>query len=330
MKIAFMGSDAIALQMLKHLQAKRSSEIEIDCVFTQPDRRAGRGMKLRMNAIKQWAAGEGLEVLQPAKCGIEEAQLLKDRGIELVLVMAYGQILPKVLLEAPPRGTLNLHASILPRLRGASPIHTAVAIGLKETGVSLMQIIPKLDAGPVADVEQVAIEKSDTSAEVREKLSAACVPLMDRNLPRIASGEITFLEQVEEEVTYCRIIEKSDNHLDFTRSASELHDRIRAFQPWPGAAFPYGDTELKILQAEVDYCPGHGLPAGTIQLDAEGQLYIYCGRDRLRLNKLQRPGGKPLETEVFLRGFPIQDGELLKSRQMRPLEDKVPFPYKRK
>jgi methionyl-tRNA formyltransferase len=330
MKTAFMGSDAIALPMLQHLLAKRPAGIEIDCVFTQPDRRSGRGMKVRMNAIKEWALEEGIDVLQPLKCSAEEARILQERGIELILVMAYGQILPKVLLAVPPKGTLNLHASILPRLRGASPIHTAVAIGLDETGVSLMKIIPKLDAGPVADVECVPIEANDSSSDVWHKLSNACIPLMDRNLPAIASGDIAFTQQDDDQVTYCRIIEKTDNHLDFSRAATELYDRVRAFQPWPGTTFHYGDTELKILEAEVDTCPEHGQPAGKVKLEPDGKLFIYCGKDRLRLLRLQRPGGKPLETETFVRGFPISDGELVDSREMRPLEAKQPFPYKRK
>ncbi|MEX0323384.1 MAG: methionyl-tRNA formyltransferase [Puniceicoccaceae bacterium] len=330
MKIAFMGSDAIALPMLKHLREEQAAAVEIDCVFTQPDRRSGRGMKLRMNAIKEWAIEEGIDVFQPKKCGADEATLLSDRGIELVLVMAYGQILPKVMLAAPPKGTLNMHASVLPRLRGASPIHTAVAIGLEETGVSLMQIVPKMDAGPVADVQKVSIDPDDKTSQVWDKLAAACIPLIDRNLSRIVSGELEFIEQDDGQVTYCRIIDKSDNHLDFNQPASELYNRIRAFQPWPGTTFLHRDIELKILEAEVDQLPKHGQPNGSVGLDADGKLSIYCGEDRLRLLKLQRPGGKPLETEVFLRGYPISDGELLQSREMRPLEGPVPFPYKRK
>lgn len=330
MKVAFMGSDAIALPMLRHLRSQRQDSLDFDCVFTQPDRRSGRGMKLHMNAIKEWAIKEDIDVFQPLKCGLVEAELLQERGIELVLVMAYGQILPKVLLAAPPLGTLNLHASVLPRLRGASPIHTAVAVGLEETGVSLMRIIPKLDAGPVADIEKVSISHVDTASDVWEKLSMACIPLMDRNLDSLSARELVFHEQDEQEVSYCRIIDKTDGYLDFGRPAAELYDRIRAFQPWPGTTFLHGKNELKLLDARSDPCANHGKPAGLVELDSDGALVVYCGKDRLRLLKLQRPGGKPLETTVFLRGYSIEDGELLGSREMRPLEGPVPFPYKRK
>jgi methionyl-tRNA formyltransferase len=330
MKTAFMGSDPIALPLLKHLRSEKPAGIEFDCVFTQPDRRSGRGMKLHMNAIKEWAIGEEIEVLQPVKCGADEASFLMERGIELVLVMAYGQILPRSLLEVPPLGTLNLHASLLPRLRGASPIHTAVALGLEETGVSLMRIIPKLDAGPVADMEAVSIEKSDCTGRVIDKLSQACIPLLQRTLPLVQSGKLKFVDQDEAKVTYCRIIEKTDNHLDFSRYADELANRIRAFQPWPGTVFPYRDIDLKILEAEVETCPDRNTAQGTLVVADNGQVYIQCRESRLRLLRLQRPGGKPLPSDEFIRGFPLEDGIQIESREMRPLEAWQPFPYKRK
>ena len=324
-----MGSDPIALPMLEALCLTRPAGAEVEMVFTQPDRRTGRGMHLQANAIKSWALGKGIEVVQPAKCGTAEAQLLRERRIELVLVMAYGQILPKPLLEATPYPVLNVHASLLPRLRGASPIHTALALGLKETGVSLMEIIPQLDAGPVGAVEAVAIEDTDTTAVLMEKLARATVELVGKGLQRLRAGALQFTEQDAEKVTYCRIIEKSDNHLDFTFPAESLHNRIRAFQPWPGTAFPFDGLEIRILEARTGEAGADKPDPGTIDTDGQS-LRIACGKGWLHPLVLQRPGGKPLPVADFLRGFPLPQGTRLQSRPMREIEADRPFPYKRK
>jgi methionyl-tRNA formyltransferase len=323
-----MGSDPIALPMLRHLRTNRERELRIEAVFTQPDRKSGRGMKVQPNAIKSWALDNDIPVHQPRKCGEAETALLKQLGIDVVLVMAYGQILPRHLLDAPPLGALNLHASLLPRLRGASPIHTAVALGLKETGVSLMRIVPKLDAGPVADAERVSIGSEDTSSDIHARLARACVPLIDRCLPRIADGSLQFTDQDPSKVTYCRIIEKTDRYLDFSTPAHKLADRVRAFVPWPGTAFPVDDIEIRVLKARAVAHSGRETP-GTLLADAEG-VRICCGEGALELLQLQRPGGKPLPTDDFVRGFPLEHGRLIESRAMRPLESPEPFPYRRK
>ena len=329
MKWCFMGSDPIALPMLRYLHSTRPGGIELKAVYTQPDRRTGRGMHLQANAIKSWALDNGIEVRQPAKCGKDEAAWLGMNGIDLVIVMAYGQILPRSILEATPLGIVNLHASLLPRLRGASPIHTAIACGLEITGVSLMRIIPKLDAGPVAAREVVAIGDSDTCSGVVDKLAQACIPLMEKALPALLQGKLDFQEQDQQQVTYCRIIEKTDCHLDFSADARELANRIRAFQPWPGTAFPHGDMEIRIVAAlaedtEDDYLPG------MLTIDAEGTVRIRCGQGSLVITRMQRPGGKPMEADAFLRGYPIDSGTILPSRSMHPLEGSQPFPYKQK
>ncbi|MEX0331332.1 MAG: methionyl-tRNA formyltransferase [Puniceicoccaceae bacterium] len=329
MRLVFMGSDPIVLPVLQHLHRESPAGFELVSVYTQPDRRTGRGMHLQPNAIKQWAMDAGVDVRQPVKCGQEDAEYLRENGIDVVVAMAYGQILPKSFLEAPTMGTLNLHASLLPRLRGASPIHTAVALGHQETGLCLMRIIPKLDAGPVADCEKVSILKEDTVADVQKKLAEAAPVLMSRGLTRLAGGELEFLEQDESAVTYCRIIEKTDCHLDFNQPAVELYNRIRAFQPWPGTAFPVKGTEIRILEAELEQSTADASP-GTVLASPDGGLRIACGTGILKALCLQRPGGKPLPADAFLRGFPIAEGQCLESRPMRELEAREPFPYKKK
>jgi methionyl-tRNA formyltransferase len=329
MKVVFMGSDPIALPLLRHLVGLGHPSIELCAIYTQPDRKSGRGMKLRPNEIKTWALENSIPVRQPHKCRAEEADWLKESGVELLLVMAYGQLLPSSILDVPPLGILNFHASILPRLRGASPIHTSVALGLPETGVSLMRITPKMDAGPVADVERVAILPTDTSGDVHAKLAEACVPLIDRCLDAIVAGTLVFHEQDLSKVTYCRIIEKSDADLDFTQPATVLANRVRAFTPWPGSRFPYHGKEIHILEAGVSP-DAHQEKPGTLILSPDGTLRIACGSGSLIVKRLQRPGGKPLATEAFLRGFQIEAGEVLQSREMRPLESPSPFPYRRR
>lgn len=329
MKVAFMGSDPVALPLLECLVAERPGGAELAFVFTQPDRKRGRGMREHPNVIKAWAEERGLAVKQPLKCGPVEAELVREAGVDLLLVMAYGQILPRSLLEAPSLEALNLHASLLPRLRGASPIHTAVALGLEESGVSLMRLVPKLDAGPVAEVERVWIGKGTTTPELHGNLAAACPALMRRSLPELAAGRLLFKEQDPEEVTYCRMIEKADAHLDFRAPAMELERRVRAFQPWPGSSFPHGDQLVRILEAEAEPDESGETP-GTVRIGEKGIPAIACGRGRLRVHRLQRPGGTPLQAEAFLRGYPLEEGTVLASREMRPLESRTPFPYRKK
>ena len=325
-----MGSDPIALPLLDSLHESAPGGFRIEAVFTQPDRPTGRGMHLKPNAIKSWALERGIAVHQPVKCGPAEVDYLSTTGIDHVLVMAYGQILSRAFLETPPLGVLNLHASLLPRLRGPSPIHTAVALGLRETGVSLMKIIPKLDAGPVADFEKVSIAPDDRSMDVHARLAAASVPLVERALPRLRDGRLNFVDQDENAVTYCRIIEKTDSHLDFNAAAGELANRIRAFQPWPGTSFPYEGTEIRVLEAEALPVPAAPAAPGTLCTDPRNGLLVHCREGALAFRKLQRPGGKPLSVDEFLRGFPMQPGACLESRMMRPLEAAAPFPFKKR
>lgn len=329
MKIAFMGSDPIVLPMLDFLQSDKCADADIVVVLTQPDRKTGRGMRLQANEIKKWAEQHSIEILQPLKCGQTEADYLHNEAIDLVIVMAYGQILPRCILEVTQNKVLNMHASLLPRFRGASPIHTAVALGLEKTGVSLMEIIPKLDAGPVADFEEVLIGKESTVVELMDLMAQASVALVQRGLDRLVSGNLEFVEQDLDKVTYCRIIDKNDRHLDFNRPATDLHNRIRAFQPWPGTAFPVGDLEIRIVAGTIEQWDENHDEPGTVRLDTAG-MTISCGQDLIRPRILQRPGGKPLPVNDFLRGFPIIDGSVLLSREMRPLEGKSPFPYRKK
>ncbi len=327
LRIVFMGSDAIARPALDWLAGEGGKVGQVVGVFTQPDRPVGRGQQIRPNDIKVWAQAHDLPVFQPEKVGEAERRQIADLKPDLTLVMAYGHILKQDVIDTPRLGTLNLHTSVLPKYRGASPIQTATACGDRETGVTLMRMVRQLDAGPVADVERVAIGTHDTAAEVEAKLALACVPLLARCLPRIAAGTQAFTAQDETQVTFCRKLEKTDGVLDFTQPAAALAARINGLMPWPGCAVEINGQPVKLGLADVgsllNYQPsGPGVVVGA---DTEG-LLVGTGQGILRLRKLQRPGGKMLPAPEFLRGWPVAPGTRLPSQPMPPLVAKAPFP----
>lgn len=325
LRLVFFGSDAIALPLLDWLDsAAGRTHAEVVAVFTQPDRPVGRGQKITANAIKTWALVRGLPVFQPEKITDDVRAQLAALTPDVSLVMAYGHILRDAFIATPRLGTLNLHTSLLPKYRGASPIQTAVACGEKETGVTLMRIVRELDAGPIADVECVSVTPVDTALEVEAKLSAACVPLVARALPRLGST-LAFREQDHAAATFCRRLDKSDGGLDFAASASTLAARINGLFPWPTCACELDGQIVKIGLA--DALPGAvaGAPGTVAGVDEHG-LLLATGAGILRLRRLQRPGGKMLAAAEFLRGFPVAVGTLVASRPMLPLQSPAPFP----
>jgi methionyl-tRNA formyltransferase len=231
-------------------------------------------------------------------------------------------------IRTPRLGTLNLHASILPKYRGASPIQTAVACGDRETGVTLMRVVRQLDAGPVADVERVPIGPLDTAMEVESRLAAACVPLLARSLPRLTEGALNFQEQDHSTATFCRRLVKEDGQLDFAAPAAVLAARINGLFPWPGCAVEISGQSVKVGLADAAAGvedPGHkaATPGSVMGAGAEG-LLVSTGAGVLRLRRLQRPGGKMLPTPEFLHGFPVTAETRLPSRPMSRLVDTRP------
>lgn len=311
-----MGSDPIALPLLDWLMGEGDAKVRITNIYTQPDRPVGRGQKVVANGIKQWAIAHGIPVRQPEKLTAAEREALAADSPDVALVMAYGHILREAFIETPRLGTLNLHASLLPHYRGASPIQCAVASGDAETGVALMRIVRELDAGPVADMERVSIEPHDTALDVEAKLSAACVPLVARNLAALAAGTLEFTEQDHAAATFCRRLVKDDGVIDFSRPAAEVAVRINGLFPWPGCRIEIAGQIVKLGLAEVAEAAGeigHVLPA------PDDTLVVGCGEGSVRLLRLQRPGGRMLSAPDFLRGFPVEPGTVLPSRPMPPL-----------
>jgi methionyl-tRNA formyltransferase len=323
LRLVFLGSDPIALPLLDWLAGEGGKCAGVVGVFTQPDRPAGRGQQVTPNAIKHWAQARKLPVYQPEKITPEASAQLASLQPDVVLVMAYGQILPEDMIAIPRLGTLNLHTSLLPHYRGASPIQTAVASGEKVTGVSLMRIVRQLDAGPVAEVERATVDALDTALEVESKLAAACVPLLARCLPRLAEGTLTFVEQDHAAATFCRKLSKTDGTLDFSRPATELAARINGLYPWPACAVGIGGQSVKFGRADAN-ATGTGDPGFVQGIDEVG-LLIATGQGTLRVHRLQRPGGRMLPAAEFLRGFPIAVGTRLESHAMPPLVAREPF-----
>ncbi len=330
LRLVFLGSDPIALPLLDWLAGEGKSVAEVIAVFTQPDRETGRGQKVLPNAIKTWARERGILVYQPEKLTDDVRVHYAMLGADVALVMAYGHILKEVFIETPRLGTFNLHTSILPRYRGASPIQSAMASGEQETGVAFMRMVRRLDAGPVADIERVAIEARDTALDVEAKLAAACVPLMKRVLPGVAAGTLVFEPQDEARATYCRKLTKDDGALDFTVPAKELAARINGLFPWPSCAVEIGGQMVRLGLAEKADAEGRVLAeahvrAGTVLgSDSDGML-VQTGAGVLRILKLQRPGGRMLAGAEFLRGFPIAAGTVLPSKPMSRLVAAEPF-----
>lgn len=319
LKLVFLGSDPIALPLLNWLAGEGTALVTIVAVFTQPDRPVGRGQKITANEIKTWALARGLPVHQPEKLTDEVRAQLATLGADVALVMAYGHILRDEFIATPRLGTLNLHTSLLPKYRGASPIQTAIACGERETGVSLMRIVKKLDAGPVADVERVAISPLDTALDVEAKLGAACVPLVARALPRLRDGVLEFSIQDETAVTHCRKLVKEDGVLDFAAPAAALAARINGLFPWPACSVECNGQPVKFGLADVAESAGPGgVPGEVLGADVDG-LLIVTGSGVLRVRRLQRPGGRMLAAPEFLRGCPIPAGMRFVSQTMPAL-----------
>ncbi len=314
-----MGSDPIALPSLDALIEGQCGEVDIVAVYTQPDKVRGRGKKIAANAIKLWARENGIPVLQPKRIGASEHLEIEAIGADAILVMAYGHMLPQSFIDLPRFGVWNLHTSILPKFRGASPIQSAIASGASESGVSLMQISKRMDAGPILDVEKVEIQELDTALELDNRLSLACVPLLGRGLPLILAGKSNPTPQNEVEATYVRKLVKEDGALDFHCSAHSLSRRINALFPWPGTRVEFRGDSLKVGLARVYSDRDPEREPGTVVGLGESGILVACRAGVLELKRLQRPGGKMLEADAFVRGYEIPVGTIFSSHPMTDL-----------
>lgn len=298
MRVAFFGSPAFAVPCLEAVH-----EIaDVVAVYSQPDRPSGRGLTLRPPAVKARALELGLDVFQPTKVrnGTLEKQLI-DLELDVAVVVAYGRILPLGVLEAPRRGCVNVHGSLLPRWRGAAPIQWAIASLDTTTGVTLMQMDEGMDTGPMIATSEVTIGEGETTPELAERLSAEGARLLREVLPSWVDGTASASMQPEG-ATHASMLDKTHGHVDWTMSAAAIDARRRAFTPWPGTSALAGDTRWKLHQTRVLRVDGVQGDPGQILDVADGAIAVACGTGSLAIDVLQEPGKKRLAAEQFAAG----------------------------
>ncbi len=309
LRLAFMGSPDFALPSLRALAAAGH---DIAAVYGQPPRAAGRGQKERPCPVHSLALERGWPARTPANFKDADVRsAFADLDLDVAVVVAYGLILPPAVLAAPRLGCVNVHASLLPRWRGAAPIQRAILAGDGETGVTIMQVDEGLDTGPMLLAEAVPIGAAETAATLHDSLAALGARLIVTALEGLATGTLSARPQPDDGVTYAAKLRRGEGRLDWRRPATELERAVRAFTPWPGAEFEgpsaHGGPRIKVLAAEVVPGAADATP-GTI-LDA--RLTVACGTGALRLLKVQRAGKAALDAEAFLRGFDLAPGTRL-------------------
>lgn len=310
MTIVFMGTAELSCASLEKLAG--SPEFSIVAVVTQPDKPRGRELKRTPPPVKVLAQKLKLPVLQPPKAR-DEAFLRQLRELEpdLVVVVAYGQILPQAILDTPRHGCLNVHTSLLPKYRGAAPIQWAIAEGERETGVTIMKMDAGLDTGPILSMRRTPILPTDDSGDLHNRLAQLGAELLVETIPGYVAGKIPPQPQPAEGATYATKIKKEDGRMDWNLPAAKIWNRIRAFTPWPGAFTHLAEGPkpqlLKIWRAEI--VEKSGAPGAVLFADKAG-IAVGCGQGALRILELQREGGRRLSAEQFLAGRPLKPGIL--------------------
>ncbi|EKE75834.1 methionyl-tRNA formyltransferase [Oceanibaculum indicum] len=303
LRLAFMGTPDFSVPALKALIAAGH---EIAAVYSQPPRPAGRGHKLTPSPVHAYAESQGIDVRTPKSLRNAEAQAaFAALNLDCAVVVAYGLILPKPILDAPRLGCVNIHASLLPRWRGAAPIQRAIQAGDAESGVTIMQMDEGLDTGPMLLSEAVPITAETTGQSLHDALSDMGGRMIVAALDGLDTGTLKPVAQPEAGVTYAAKLTREEALLDWTKPAAELERQIRAFDPWPGSFFLHQGERLKVLKAEL--ANGSGTP-GTVLDEA---LTVACGAGALRLLRVQRPGKAAMEADALLRGYPLPKGTIL-------------------
>ncbi len=324
--IVFFGSHPVATPMLDHILTLKG--VNLTHVISQPDRASGRGKILKPTKISQWALEHNIPLLRPNKPDEQLANSISS--CDVILVMAYGHILRNNILSLPKLGSYNFHASILPKYRGASPVETAIACGENETGISLMEIVPKMDAGDIIDIEKVAINANDYSSHVYNKLSQACVTIIDRQINNLISGCAKKHQQKHSLATYTRKINKSDGQIDFNLCAKDIFNRVRGFHEHVGTFTKLNGTTLKIGHCEINDIDLQSHRPGEIMAINKTSLIVSTKCGTLTIFELQRQGGKMLNIQEFINGFHLKVGDCFEISQAQEIISSQPFPIKSK
>ncbi len=315
MRVAFAGTPEFAAVALKALL---TAGFDIPLVLTQPDRPAGRGMQLQASPVKQLAQAHGIPVAQPPSLRLdgktpEAAQeahaLLRAARCDAMVVVAYGLLLPKSALDIPRLGCVNIHASLLPRWRGAAPIQRAIEAGDAETGVTIMQMDEGLDTGPILAMQKIAIPPEETAGTLHDKLAQLGGTMIVETLRQMASGKVTAVPQPATGANYAAKIMKDEAALDFSQSAFAVARRINAFNPFPGASARINGVTIKFWRAEPLMQPTSGKPGEVLTANVQEGVLIACGDGVVRVTELQKPGGKRLPPREFVKGFPMEQGQ---------------------
>lgn len=308
MRIVYMGTPDFAVPALKCLLESRH---EVAAVVTQPDKARGRSGKMQFTPVKEYALEKGIPVLQPERVKDEAfyAELEKYQP-EVIVVAAFGQILPEPVLFLPKHGCLNIHASLLPKYRGAAPIQWAVINGEKETGITIMQMDAGLDTGDILNTCRVALKEDETGGSLFDTLAQLGGPLLLETLEKIRDGSVIRIPQKHEEHTYAKMLSKETGNLDFNRSAAELERLIRGLNPWPSAYTRLNGKGLKIWKSHIVDGKPHCRP-GTVIKSGKDTLIVQCGEGALSIEELQLEGKKRMDIGSFLRGCQIEEGLVL-------------------
>lgn len=307
-RTVFMGTPEFALATLEGLIA---AGLELVGVYTQPDRPSGRGKQLSAPPVKQLAEAHGIPVYQPLKLRLPEVVAeLKALAPDLIVVVAYGQILPKSVLDIPRYGCINVHASLLPKYRGAAPINQAIIDGETETGVTTMYMDVGLDTGAMLVRRTTPIGPFETAGEVHDRLALLGRDAMDETLTRLCAGTLVGETQDDTSSCYAPMLKKEQGLIDWNRPAREIHNRVRGLDPWPGAYTQLAGEPLKLARTRPEAEP-HALPPGTVLGADRDGVRVACGEGTLTIGELQLPGRKRLPAAEFLRGCPLPAGTRL-------------------
>jgi methionyl-tRNA formyltransferase len=302
-KITFMGTPAFAVPTLAALH---NAGHEIVAVYTQPPRPAGRGQKDTPSPVHTYALEHNLRVYTPVNLKTPEIQhAFSAHNAEIAVVVAYGLLLPKPILDAYPRGCINVHPSLLPRWRGAAPLQRTIMAGDKETAIVIMQMDEGLDTGDMLLTQHYPIAEGTTSGMLHDQLAADAGPLVVKAIEGLETGNITPHKQPEKAVTYAKKITKDECRIDWSKPATDIYHHVLGLSPFPGANFVYNNEVIKLFNVSLEDASG---PAGTVLDD---KLTIACGSGSLRLETLQRPGKKRMRADELLRGFSIPQGTVL-------------------
>lgn len=303
LRLAFLGTPDFAVPSLAALE---KAGHQIVRVYSQPPRPAGRGHRERPSPVHRFAEERGWEVRTPLTLrSAEEQEAFAALDLDVAIVVAYGLLLPAAVLEAPRLGCINVHASLLPRWRGAAPIHRALLAGDAETGITIMQMDEGLDTGPMLLRRPVAITEEDTAQTLHDRLAELGAEALLEALDGLARGDLQPQPQPEDGVTYAEKLRKEEGRLDWTLPAEVLGRKVRAFNPWPGAWFEFQGERFKVLAATPT--AGEGQPGEVL----DSELTVACGAGALRMTRLQRAGKAPMAADALLRGFPIPAGTRL-------------------